>query len=51
MSQGVTGGVGNANNLTYYATIRVNVGEGLEFEALVGFTDAMDAVGFGLLGQ
>jgi hypothetical protein len=46
-----TGGVGNSNNLTYYETITIEIGNGLSFRTLVGFTEGMNRAGFGLLGQ
>src|SRR6185312_1230877 len=47
----LTGGVGSSANVTYYDTVTLNLGSGLEFKAYAGFTAGMDNVGFGLLGQ
>jgi hypothetical protein len=47
----LTGGVGSSANVTYYDTISINLQNGIEFKAFVGFTEGMDGVGFGLLGQ
>ena len=44
-------GVGSAENVTYYATVTVDIGIGLRFETSAGFTQGMDRAGFGLLGQ
>jgi hypothetical protein len=46
-----TGGVGGQSNVTYYDTLSIDLGNGIAFTAYVGFTQGMDAVGFGLLGQ
>jgi hypothetical protein len=47
----LTGGVGSSANVTYYDTLTLDIGNGIEFKAYVGFTEGMDGVGFGLLGQ
>ena len=47
----LTSGVGNSANLTYYSTMTIDLGNDLHFETQVGFTEGMDRVGFGLLGQ
>ncbi len=44
-------GVGSAENITYYATVTVDIGNGLRFVTTAGFTQGMDRAGFGLLGQ
>lgn len=46
-----TGGVGSQANLTYYETITIDLGGGIVFSAYAGFTQGMDPIGFGLLGQ
>ena len=46
-----TNGVGNTANLTYYDNLTIDLGNGVIFETRVGFTDGMDRLGFGLLGQ
>lgn len=51
MRSNVTTGVGNPGNETYFENVRVRLDRGLEFEAFVGFTAGLDAVGYGLLGQ
>lgn len=47
----LTGGVGGQSNTTYYDTLSIDLGSELAFTSYVGFTQGMDAVGFGLLGQ
>jgi hypothetical protein len=51
MPQGVTGGLGTSTNTTYRAQITVDLGSGIEFAAYAGFTQGMDRMGLGLLGQ
>jgi len=51
MPKGLTGGVGSSANMTYYDTLTFNLGHGLVFSAYTGFTEAMDKMGIGLLGQ
>jgi hypothetical protein len=51
LPQSMTGGVGSVSNLTFYAPVAVDLGDGLVFQAEVGFTEGMDRAGFGLLGQ
>jgi hypothetical protein len=46
-----TGGVGSQSNSTYYDSLTIDLGNGIDFTSYVGFTQGMDAVGFGLLGQ
>jgi hypothetical protein len=47
----MTGGVGSRANLTYYDNLTIDMGHGIVFTAYAGFTQGMDAVGLGLLGQ
>ena len=51
LPKAMTGGVGSQSNVTYYDTITIDLGNGIEFTAYVGFTQGMDLVGMGLLGQ
>ena len=51
LPKALTGGVGSSANVTYYDTITLDLGHGIEFSAYVGFTAGMDNLGFGLLGQ
>jgi hypothetical protein len=46
-----TGGVGSSANTTYYDTINIDLGNGIAFSAYTGFTQGMDQMGIGLLGQ
>lgn len=46
-----TRGVGNTSNLTYYDTVSIDLANGIAFTAYVGFTEGMEQVGLGLLGQ
>jgi hypothetical protein len=46
-----TGGVGSQVNVTYYDNLTIDLGNGIVFTAYVGFTQGMDQVGLGLLGQ
>ena len=47
----LTRGVGNSENLTYYDTLTIDLGNGIRFETRAGFTEGMNPAGFGLLGQ
>ena len=47
----LTGGLGNSANTTYYDTITIDLGSGIAFSAYTGFTQGMDQMGLGLLGQ
>jgi hypothetical protein len=47
----LTGGVGSNSNVTYYDTIQIDLGQGISFSAYVGFTEALNIQGIGLLGQ
>jgi hypothetical protein len=51
LPKALTGGVGSQANITYYDTIAIDLGSGIAFSAYVGFTQGMDRIGFGLLGQ
>jgi hypothetical protein len=51
LPKALTGGVGSQANVTYYDTITIDLGGGITFSAYVGFTQGMDPIGFGLLGQ
>jgi hypothetical protein len=51
LKKNVTGGVGSSGNVTYYTDLKIWLGPGISFTSLVGFTDAMDRQGIGLLGQ
>ena len=51
LPKALTGGVGGQSNTTYYDTLTIDLGNGIAFTAYAGFTQGMDAVGFGLLGQ
>jgi hypothetical protein len=43
--------VGSESNVTFYDYLRIDLGKGIVFSAYVGFTDGMDAMAIGLLGQ
>ena len=47
----LTGGLGSNANTTYYDRITVDLGSGIVFSAYSGFTQGMDQMGLGLLGQ
>jgi hypothetical protein len=63
MPQQITGGVGNSGNVTYYSSIKVEIGElagdpnnlaftaKVSFDTYAGFTNGLEAQGIGLLGQ
>ncbi len=51
LPKALTGGVGSQANVTYYDTIMIDLGEGVAFSAFSGFTQGMDSIGLGLLGQ
>ncbi len=51
MAKAMTGGVGTQSNITYYDTVRLDLGHGIAFTALVGFTEGLNSAGIGLLGQ
>jgi hypothetical protein len=51
LPKGTTGGVGTATNVTYYADITIDIGNGISFPAYAGFTEGMNIHGIGLLGQ
>ena len=50
-----TAGIGNGGNPTYYEKIAMRIiasgTRALTFSAFVGFTEGLEAIGFGLLGQ
>ena len=43
-------GVGGIS-VTHYDTVTIDLGQGVRFEAYAGFTQGLEAQGFGLLGQ
>ena len=47
----ITTGVGNTANVTYYANVTVDIGNGIAFPTYAGFTEGLNASGIGLLGQ
>jgi predicted aspartyl protease len=51
LKNNVTGGVGSSGNVTYYTDLEIALGNGIQFKSFVGFTEAMDRLGMGLLGQ
>lgn len=51
LPKALTGGVGSQSNVTYYDNLTIDLGSGIVFNAYVGFTQGMDAIGLGLLGQ
>jgi len=62
MKKQMTGGVGNAGNVTHYADVAIELGSidaqgaitfdpQLKFNAYVGFTVGLEAQGIGLLGE
>ena len=51
LPKALTGGVGSNANTTYYDTITIDLGSGIVFSAYTGFTQGMDQMGLGLLGQ
>ncbi len=51
LPKALTGGVGSQANVTYYDDLTIDLGNGIVFTAYVGFTQGMDAIGLGLLGQ
>ena len=51
LPKSLTGGVGGNANTTYYDTIEIDLGNGIAFSAYAGFTQGMDQMGLGLLGQ
>jgi len=44
-------GVGGQANVTYYDNLTIDIGHGITFSAFAGFTQGMEQVGVGLLGQ
>ena len=51
LPKALTIGVGSQSNTTYYDKLSIDLGQGIAFEAYVGFTQGLDSVGMGLLGQ
>ena len=51
LPKGLTGGLGSGANITYWDSIMVDLGQGIVFSAYTGFTQGMDPMGLGLLGQ
>jgi hypothetical protein len=51
MPKTVTGGVGSETNVTSFDHLKIDLGKGIVFFAYVGFTEGMDAMAIGLLGQ
>jgi hypothetical protein len=51
LPKAMTGGVGSQMNPTYYDNVTIDMGNGIVFSAHAGFTQGMDSVGMGLLGQ
>ena len=51
LPKAMTGGVGSQTNTTYYDKISIDMGNGIVFNTYAGFTQGMDSVGLGLLGQ
>jgi hypothetical protein len=51
LPKAMTGGVGSQTNTTYYDNLTIDMGSGIVFAAYAGFTQGMDSVGLGLLGQ
>jgi hypothetical protein len=51
LPKALTGGVGSQANVTFYDTITIDLGNGILFSAYSGFTQGLDSIGLGLLGQ
>jgi hypothetical protein len=47
----LTGGLGNASNRTYYAAVEIDLGQGILIKTYAGFTNGLESIGWGLLGQ
>ncbi len=47
----LTSGVGSASNVTYYGNLTIDLGDDIAITSYVGFTEAMNMHGLGLLGQ
>jgi hypothetical protein len=43
--------LGGGANITYWDTITIDLGHDLVFSAYTGFTEGMEPMGLGLLGQ
>jgi hypothetical protein len=51
LPKNATLGVGGVPNVTHYDTVQIDLGHGIVFSAYVGFTEGLESVGLGLLGQ
>ena len=51
MPKNLTSGVGSTANVTYYDSLDIDLGRGIQFHSYVGFTAGMEVHGIGLLGQ
>lgn len=51
MKKQLTGGVGTSANQTYYDSLEIDLGSGIQFKSYVGFIPGLDGQGIGLLGQ
>jgi hypothetical protein len=51
MKSCIIGGVGNLSSITYYDSLEVDLGDGIRFKSLMGFTDGLEKQGFGVLGH
>ena len=51
MPRATNRGVGSQSNLTCYTDVAIDLGNGIAFTAYAGFTEGLDAMGLGLLGQ
>ena len=47
----ITAGVGNASNLTHYAEVSIDLGGGMSFRTRAAFSDGLETMAIGLLGQ
>ena len=44
-------GLGNSGNIAYFESVEIDLGNGVHFRTLAGFTKALDGGRMGLLGQ
>jgi hypothetical protein len=51
LPRALTSGVGSQSNVTWYDTVTIDLGQEIKFSAYVGFSEAMERIGTGLLGQ
>jgi hypothetical protein len=51
LPQVLTGGVGSQSNRTFDDTVKIDLGDGIKFEAYAAFTQGMNQIGLGLLRQ